>query len=131
MLFQDALREVCAHSELIRAMDGQDLMEVLRVKVPPSPEVIFLDLNMPRKNGFECLMEIRRMEKFRHIPIIIFSTSSQPDIVNKVYQNGASFYLPKPNSYSKLKRSIATVLSINWDDFKGQPSRDRFILGQA
>ena len=55
MLFEDALREVSTSTELTTANDGVELINLMETTVPPPPDVIFLDLNMPRKNGFECL----------------------------------------------------------------------------
>ena len=60
VLFQDAMNEVAKDHELVIAYDGQELLETLDARVPPEPRVIFIDLNMPRKNGIECLQESRR-----------------------------------------------------------------------
>ncbi|MDB5273023.1 MAG: response regulator receiver protein [Chitinophagaceae bacterium] len=128
ILFQDALREICKDSLLTTAKDGQQLMKILDETVPPSPDVIFLDLNMPRKNGFECLDEIRLSEKLKNIPIVIFSTSDQPEAINKVYEQGASHFLTKPSSFPLLKQAIQKVLAINWQENLTQPSKEKFII---
>src|SRR5688500_8306614 len=95
-LFKDALKEVCAGTKLTTASDGEELMDILIETVPPPPDVIFIDLNMPRKNGFECLEEIKHSQKLKNIPVVIFSTSSQQDTINKVYDQGAHYYICKP-----------------------------------
>jgi len=128
VLFEDALREVCSETMLTTASDGIELMDYLDENVPPSPDVIFLDLNMPRKNGFECLAELKAVHKLKNIPIIIFSTSSDKEYVDKVYSQGADFYLRKPESFPMLKSAIARVLSINWQSHSAQPSRENFML---
>lgn len=89
ILFEDALKEISYDSLLTAVKDGQQLMQMLDHTVPPPPDVIFLDLNMPRKNGFECLDEIKHSTKLKNIPIVIFSTSDQPEAVNKVFEQGA------------------------------------------
>ncbi|HSZ71610.1 MAG TPA: response regulator [Cytophagaceae bacterium] len=127
MLFEDALREICKDSLLTSAKDGQQLMQILEEKVPPAPDVIFLDLNMPRKNGFECLDEIRHNAKLKNIPVVVFSTSDQPEAVNKVYEQGANHFLRKPNSFPQLKQAIKQVLAINWSEHK-QPTKDKFVI---
>ncbi len=127
-LFEDALREVCWEAKLTTASDGEALMVILEEMVPPPPDVIFIDLNMPRKNGFECLDEIKQTQKLKNIPIVIFSTSSQRDAIDRVYNQGAHYYICKPNSFLNLKSVIKQVLSIDWIENSAQPPRENFIL---
>jgi len=133
MLFSEALQELYTEKEakLTITNDGVKLMETLEQTVPPPPEVIFLDLNMPLKNGFECLQEIRRTPKLQGIPIIIFSTSSNNDIVDKSYQHGANYYICKPQSYTLLKKTIEYVLSFDGEKLRKQPLRDQFVISVA
>jgi CheY-like chemotaxis protein len=128
ILFEDALREVCSESQLTTTTDGIKLMKFLDETVPPPPDVIFLDLNMPRKNGFECLEEIKQIPKLKNIPVIIFSTSSQQEAINITYQKGAHHYVCKPGNFGLLKRTIQIVLSIDWKTNHQQPPKDHFIL---
>ena len=127
VLFQDAMNEVAQDHELVIAYDGQELLEVLNARVPPEPRIIFIDLNMPRKNGIECLQEIKRVDKLKGIPIIILSTSSQAESVEAAYTNGADGYITKPGTYAILKKTIVTVLSIDWNDVR-PISFDQFLL---
>lgn len=114
LLFEDALREVCSQTDLATANDGIELMDFLNNEVPPSPDVIFLDLNMPRKNGFECLEEIRKIKRFKDIPVVIFSTTGEEEAINRLYDQGAHFFIKKPGSFPKLKSAIQKILSIDW-----------------
>ncbi len=127
-LFEDALSEVSIQTRLSTANDGIELMNLLENAVPPPPDVIFLDLNMPRKNGFECLVELKTTDKFKDIPVVIFSTSCEEGYIDKVYENGADYYLCKPGSFQSLKTAISKVLSIDWKDHTAQPARDQFFL---
>jgi len=133
MLFSEALQELFPEDEpkLTIASDGVKLMDALKESVQDTPEVIFLDLNMPRKNGFECMEEIRKMPEFKNIPIIIFSTSSNNDIVDKTYEHGANYYICKPQSYSLLKKTIAFVLSFDLKKLSQQPLREKFVISMA
>jgi len=133
MLFSEALQEIFPDSEakLTITNDGVKLMQALEDSVPPAPEVIFLDLNMPRKNGFECIEEIRNSPKYKNIPIVIFSTSSNNDIVDKTYQHGANYYICKPQSYPLLKKTIAFVLSFDLKKLSQQPMREKFVINMA
>lgn len=114
VLFQDAMNEVAKDHELVIAYDGQELLETLDARVPPEPRVIFIDLNMPRKNGIECLQEIKRTDKLKNIPVIILSTSSQTESIETAYAHGADLYVTKPGTYAMLKKTIETVLTIDW-----------------
>ncbi|MBA4054822.1 MAG: response regulator [Marivirga sp.] len=114
MLFEDALKEVDLDVDLTVINDGEALMRALNKQVPPAPQVIFLDLNMPRKNGFECLQEIKQSEKLKDIPVVIFSTSTQEESINKAFLQGADHYIFKPGTFQLLKKTIRKVLSINW-----------------
>jgi len=122
MLFEEALREVCDHTELTTAYDGAELINLMETTVPPSPDVIFLDLNMPKKNGFECLEHIRKTVKWKDIPIVIFSTSGQEEMINQVYQKGANYFIRKPGSFPKLKQAIRQILDIDWAKHSWNPS---------
>lgn len=126
ILFEDALREICNLSQLTTANDGIQLMDLLHSHAV-LPDVIFLDLNMPRKNGFECLAEIRERPQLKDIPIVIFSTTAQPEAVKNVYENGANCFVCKPNTFQQLKRTIQHVLSINWGPEQKPLSQEQFI----
>ena len=128
ILFEDALREICKDSQLTTAKDGHQLMQILDAKVPPPPDVIFLDLNMPRKNGFECLKEIRETPKLINIPVVIFSTSSNENIIDTTFSLGANCYICKPNTHQLLKQVIEKVLALNlWENNLRLP-KEKFVL---
>lgn len=90
--FAEALKEVNVETELTTANDGLELMTTLDENVvePPPPHVIFLDLNMPRKNGYECLKEIRETGKLKNIPVVVFSTSDNVNAIDTAYHLGAN-----------------------------------------
>jgi CheY-like chemotaxis protein len=126
ILFQDALNEIGRKNELVISKDGVELMNTLNEKVPPPPQVLFLDLNMPRKSGFECLKEIKEEEKFKDIPVVVFSTSRDKSYMDKTFQDGANFYALKPASFEELKKLIEEVLSI---DFINSPrTLDTYLI---
>src|ERR1700675_4386029 len=87
--FKEALKECPVSTHLTTVPDGEHLMHLLTNGTRELPDVLFLDLNMPRKNGFECLSEIRENKKLKDLPVIIFSTSFEQEVVNLLYQNGA------------------------------------------
>ena len=127
-LFQEALNEITLSTRLTTVRDGEQLMEALTAI--DLPEVLFLDLNMPRKNGFQCLSEIRKSEKLRKLPVVIFSTSFQPDAVDKLYEGGAHYYIRKPSNFDHFKSVImrAITLVTRRDLSNMKPSKDQFVL---
>ena len=97
--------------------EGQELLSTLR-NPPPLASVIFLDLNMPVKSGFEVLQEIRSAPATYGIPVIILTTSSNPEDVALCKTLGASMYIKKPTSIKALKQAVNHVLSKDWKIFK-------------
>ena len=127
LLFKDALDELPLSAQLTTVRNGEQLMQLLNTKAQ-LPDLLFLDLNMPRKNGFECLSEIKQNEKLKQLPVIIFSTSFEPDIVNLLYKNGAQYYICKPNEYSQLLKVIYHAITITSRGNLSQPTKEEFVL---
>jgi len=75
-----------------------------------TPDLIFMDLNMPGVLGQECLKKIRGNEICRNIPIVIYSTASRPDIVEECYRLGATSYIVKPSDTRQLKELLLAVV---------------------
>lgn len=124
--FEESLKELSIATSFSTAGNGEELIRLLSSDQSKLPDVIFLDLNMPRKNGSECLSEIKHNEKLKHIPIIIYSTALYDGIVNLLYENGAHYYLKKCE-FTLLSKGIKKVLDLLAEN-PNQPSRDKFIL---
>lgn len=116
MLFEEALFELSKEYSLLISKDGEELMKNFADRIPPLPRVLFLDLNMPRKNGFECLTDIKEIEKLKNIPVVIFTTSNDLNFIYRTYSLGARRYICKPRSFDSLKAIIRNVLSIDWEE---------------
>lgn len=90
--------------------DGERLLDYLSEQPGDNPPLlIFLDLNMPKRDGREVLQALRSNKDWNIIPIIIFSTSNAPDDIRSAYQLGANCYIIKPSSYEGLKEVILNV----------------------
>lgn len=126
LLFQDVVKELGIAAKLSAASNGEALMEML--SEGPPPDLLFLDLNMPLKNGFECLAEIRRDRRLDQMPVIIFSTSSQPSAIDRVYKGGAQLYIRKPNDFTQLKKVIRHVFDMTWEKRDFKKAREEFVL---
>jgi len=122
LFFQEAIDAIGENVRLFEL--GDDMIYMLK-NPPPKPAIVFLDLNMPVKNGFEVLEEIRATKEFQDIPIVVYSTASTPDIMRKCLALGANFYVTKATSISELKKAIEHVLAINWQYFT--PTINNFV----
>ena len=108
--FTEALTESKIRTIVNIVNDGVELMEYLSIKKNPLPDLLFLDLNLPRKNGLECLREIKAKVRLRDISIAIYSTSSSETDIEETFKSGANVYIKKPNDFSVLKESLNRVV---------------------
>jgi CheY-like chemotaxis protein len=110
--FEKALSEISIDTRLNTVNNGERLMDYLSKNLEQLPDVLFLDLNMPRKSGFECLTEIVENIKLKDLPVIMFSTSYTLDpnyeqsMIDVLYKLGAQDYIRKPGDFTKLKELI-------------------------
>jgi CheY-like chemotaxis protein len=126
--FDAALAELDKPVELKIVKNGNELINALSSPDAILPDIIFLDLNMPQKDGSECLAEIKSDPRLNHIAIIIYSTSSRSEQVDAGYAAGANLYVIKPDTFAHLKTILNHVINMDWSTFIPQPSRDRFLL---
>ena len=128
LLFIDAFEELKINTKVNTFNDGVELMEYLNSPDAVLPNVLFLDLNMPKKNGIECLYEIKANERFREIAIAIFSTSSSEEHIEETFVQGANIYIKKPSDFATLKKVLSDVVTINWQYYTSGLNRDNFLL---
>ena len=126
--FKDALEELPLSTHLTAVHEGEQLMQLLTKETTELPHVLFLDLNMPRKNGFDCLSEIKLNKKLEQLPVIIFSTSFEQDVVNLLYKNGAQHYIRKPAEFSQLKNVIQQLLTCIAQENISKPTLENFVF---
>jgi len=91
------------------AIDGEDALEKLE-QWGYHPDIIFLDLNMPKMNGFDFLQHIRREDKWKELPIIVYSTSSNPRDMARSWEAGATDYIVKGTEMASVKRDLLQAL---------------------
>lgn len=128
MLFTDAFDELKINTKVNTFNDGVELMDYLNSPEAILPNVLFLDLNMPKKNGIECLYEIKRDNKFNDIAIAIFSTSSSEEHIEETFVQGANIYIKKPSDFTTLKKVLSEVVTINWQYHTSGLNKDNFLL---
>lgn len=131
---QDMTREALTlggfHAPMHLVADGEALLQLLRSEGPfageasvPLPGLILLDCNMPRKNGYEALAEIRADPSLKHLPVVMFTTSRAQHDVTQSYALGANSFFSKPDSFQGLVALLGAVRSY-WFDFATLPGGD-------
>lgn len=128
LFFTDAFDELKINTKVSTFNDGVELMNYLNHSDSVLPNVLFLDLNMPKKNGVECLLEIKKNEKLNDIAIAIYSTSSSEEHIEETFINGANIYIKKPNDFEELKKILAEVVAINWQYHTSGLNKDNFLM---
>ncbi|MDF2455173.1 MAG: response regulator [Cytophagaceae bacterium] len=128
MLFSDAISDLKLPIDLQLVKDGAELMDYLLTSAVIMPEILFLDLNMPRKNGFECLEEIKSHPTLKEIFIIIYSTTESEKEIEDVFQQQANLFIKKPNSFTELKKILSHVLTLDLKKNFSNPTKEQFIF---
>lgn len=108
-LFLEALSEIDTSITCASMKDGKELLNTLAHPKTESPDVIFLDINMPEMNGWECLQQLKRNSRAKDIPVIMYSTSSAQRDVQKAIDSGALAFYEKPSNYAQLKEFLDVI----------------------
>ncbi|MFC5407787.1 response regulator [Larkinella bovis] len=109
-LFALALKKVDPNLTCVVADDCGEALRMLKQEENFCPQYIFLDLNMPRMHGKQCLVELKKIARIENIPIIIYSTSSEPRDIQETKALGASAFLTKPPLISMLTARLSQLL---------------------
>lgn len=125
--FNRALKKITIPTELTIIGDGESLLEYLRTKQKILPDLLFLDVNMPRKNGLECLNEIKMLDVIKEIPVIIYSTSLNDSAVDEFFNAGAHCYLKK-DVFQVILPQLQSILKNLTEDNLKKNKRDQFVL---
>ena len=128
LLFQEALNELPVDVELTTFNNGDELMGWLNDDRNKLPHALYLDLNMPRKNGFAALGEIKRNDKFLELPVIIFSTATNRAMIKQVFKDAAHYYIRKPANFWELKALIYKSLKLIEGNDIALPGKESFML---
>jgi len=127
LFFDKALRKLEVPTRLVSVVDGEKLMIYLSENYLDLPDVLFLDLNMPRKNGMECLSEIKQDEKLKELPVIIYSTHLHEKDASLLYEKGAHYYIRKTDMI-ELTKILCRVLNRMVVNKFARPVPGKFIF---
>jgi len=111
VLFQRMIKKEYPSIETSYVNDGEQLLYFLHLR---KVDLLFLDLNMPCKNGYECLSEIRKESSLKELPIVVYSSSAHMSDIQKSFLHRADFYLVKPFITEHLRTALKAILSVNW-----------------
>ena len=110
-LFVEALKQIQQSCTCEIANNGLEALE--KLDTLPEPEIIFLDVNMPIMNGFDCLRSLRAHDSYKHIPVIIYTTTKDAESVNLFRNLGANAYFQKPINFSQLQFKLKKLLGMH------------------
>ena len=130
LFFREAFEEIKIKTKVKTVNDGVELMNHLTKSGNELPHILFLDLNMPRKNGIDCLMEIKRSANLKDIPVAIYSTSASEEDIEDTFVKGANVYIKKPSDFSTLKKILEEVITINWQYHTSGLNREAYMLNR-
>ena len=128
--FTLALEEICSKCSLDVSGNGEELLHKLQAAAT-LPDIIFIDVNMPRVDGLSALEVIRKMPALDLVPVIVYSTSSNRVFISRAFENGASYYFIKPVSFDSLKEHIKKLLETDWENYATPNQLNQFILNAS
>jgi len=129
LLSSEALAELSLQTSLTIVNNGEELMNHLKLHLEQLPDMLFLDMNMPRKNGAECLLELQQDQRLRSIPVIIMSTFYDARKAIELYKKGAQHFICKPPAFAQLKIVISNAFVLIQHE-NGRSAIDNFLINQ-
>ncbi|MCO6148894.1 response regulator [Flavobacterium sp. NRK1] len=127
-IFSEVFAACFPNTKLSISNDGGKLMDHLNRPPEPLADIIFLDLNMPILTGPECLQQIRDSKRLSNHIVIIYTTSSSPDDVERMYALGANFFITKPTDFMKMGKLISKAMAMASATGSKQPGYDDFYI---
>ena len=126
--FNHCAKNISDKIQIISLNSGKALMDYLENEDNPLPDILFLDVNMPLKNGNDCLADIRAKHRYDTLPVVMYSTSDSTDDVEKAFELGANIYVKKPVGIDELKQVLLKVFTIFEDNKLQSVEKKDFLV---
>lgn len=114
LFLREAVNKLNIAVDFYHATNGETALRQLKENAIPVPDYIFLDLNMPKLNGRECLPQIKQLPRYANVPVIIYTTSSYQKDIQEIMQFGAAHFLTKPTTIGELCDKLQEIFTIQW-----------------
>jgi len=124
-IFQAAMGELDIPHILRHAHNGESLFILLGDRVP---HILFLDIDMPCKDGMACIKEIRQNKAYDHLPVIMYTSHLHEKIIEESFRNGANLFLTKAHTFNELVGKMRKIFDIDWKNYMHYPSRGNFVV---
>lgn len=126
--FRDIVETAGINVQLSEVNNGAELMKELNRENSLLPDLLFLDLHLPLKNGVECLAEIKASLVQFTLPVIIISSTIMPSMIDQLYEGGAQYCCDKPSGYDAFITLFTRILRLPYEQQRVQPNRENFIF---
>jgi len=111
-IFMMCVNKISDTIDCVTAKNGVDALELLENKTDLTPDFIFLDVNMPKMNGIECLKHLRKIDRLRNSKIFMYSTTSEGGIIKQSKELGAQDFIVKPVKISELREILSKIFGV-------------------
>ena len=125
-LFKKAIDRAGVKTSLGLYSNGDDFLNEIKKNKQAGEALVFLDINMPGKSGLAILKEMRESEQLKNTPVVMYSTSNDPNAIMASQVTGANLYVVKPTSFLDLKQILQKVMEIDWNKYICPP--ENFVL---
>jgi len=124
-LFNEALEHSGLDVKLSYVNDGNSLLSFLQGDT--LPDVVIIDINMPHKDGLEALDEIRNQTQLKKLPLVIYSTSRDENVIEGTFKKGANLFVVKPDNFDGMVQVVKKVCEVDWKANPLQPE-DKVVI---
>ena len=128
LLFKKILDYQVFKTSLQLVINGDNFMAKLNDENLELPDVIFLDVNMPIRDGYSCLVEIKDLPRLKNIPIVMYSTSYERNVADMLFEMGADYFIQKTMDFGDLRMLIERALCFVSENAHYSPTRKNFLI---
>ena len=124
LIFELALEEANLSVDLRHAGDGDKLFDMLGDNIP---DILFLDIQLPCRDGLTCILQIRKNKEYDNLPVVMCTSHAGEKYIDESFRNGANLYMIKSRSLREMAENLKRVFSINWKAQLYYPPKNEFV----